>query len=112
MDWYVDGSGWNGKRSAFCVKSGDFQDISEFTEPLTNNDMEYGAVIMALMLCRDGDTIYSDSQLVVNQVVNNWKVNALNLKEKNKLAKQLLKERDAKLVWIPREQNLAGKVFE
>lgn len=97
-----------------CVGSG---------EGMTNNLAEYHAVLNALRYTRSrltmlaerqmGVMLYSDSQLVINQVKGSWKCNTPPLQ-------RLLAEIDAvmhffadagvplQFEWIPREQNTAA----
>ena len=53
--------------------------VAQFARGLgkrTNNEAEYEAVILALLMCAMGDlpdpTIYSDSSVVVNQITRKW----------------------------------------
>ena len=112
--YYTDGSGWNGEKSEYVVTDETGHIITRRTLPeeRTNNEMEYDGVIYALQLAKDGDTIYSDSQLVVNQLTKNWKVKARNLISRYNYAKELFSNKNVKLLWIRREKNLAGKIFE
>ena len=78
----------------------------------TNNENEYRALILALGYAKDGDAIYSDSQLIVNQTINNWKVKAANLYALNLEAKLLYLEKEVTIEWISRDWNKAGWVLE
>lgn len=56
------------------------KEIARFVRPLgqrSNNQAEYEALIMALLMCRMSDLvdpiIYSDSAVVVNQVTGKWR---------------------------------------
>jgi len=60
----------------------------------------------------EGDEIYSDSMLVVNQVAGLWKIKKPHLKGLCEQAQKLLREKQVKLIWIGREGNLAGFIFE
>jgi len=118
--YYTDGSSTIGVKSAYVVtdetgKIVEFQETSLYCGKqfnYTNNEEEYRGVIAALNLCAEGDEICSDSMLVVNQVAGNWKVNKPHLKGLCEQAKKLLKEKKAKLIWVGRNDNLAGKIFE
>ena len=81
-------------------------------EFVTNNEMEYAAVLWALNKAVDGDIILTDSQLVVNQVAGKWKVKEPRLDTLCKLARLKMEDKDVSLEWIPREENLAGKVLD
>jgi len=51
-------------------------------EGLTNNQAEYKAIIMVLQdIEEDNLVIYSDSQLVVNQLNHKWNINEDHLRE-------------------------------
>ncbi len=75
--------------------------------------MEYQALLNALEDERsNGANIYTDSGLLVGHLTKGWRVKAPNLKDiQNECAKRL-KERNAKMHWIPRGQNRAGEVLE
>lgn len=69
MKWYVDGAGWNGRysRSAVANEQENFPVVKLYRQ-YTNNEMEYKALINALERASEGDQIFSDSLLIVNQV--------------------------------------------
>lgn len=113
---FVDGSGFNGRTSGYCVvwengPMGITHEVFTLQENRTNNEMEYAAVIEALTSSSNNE-IYTDSQLVVNQVAGKWRVNEAHLKPLCQRVQELLKEKDSTLHWIPREENLAGHVLE
>jgi ribonuclease HI len=119
--YYTDGSSTIGSRSAHCVTDAKGK-IILLTETVpnedgtphwfTNNEEEYRGIIAALNLCAEGDEIRTDSKLVVEQVAGRFKVKKPHLKILCEIAKDLLLKKNAKLTWIGRESNLAGKVFE
>jgi len=108
MEAYIDGSGWNGRESRTAVLVQGSPLIDTYGEH-TNNEMEYQALITCLDSFK-ADTIYTDSQLLVGHLTRGWKVKALNLVPYYKKAKELLKSTN--LVWVPRDENLAGKLLE
>jgi len=116
VDIYVDGSGWNGKESKACIYVDKYvPEIIKIviSEEKTNNYMEYYALKYAIeKVAEDGDTIYIDSQLVYNQLFNNWKINYDHLKQLNQEILELLKTKKVNIVWVRREENKAGKVLE
>ncbi len=102
-----------GQTSKYCVIFEDGSKVLETLENGTNNEMEYFALLQALRDPRSKDaTIFTDSKLLVGQLQDGWKVNAENLKAIHEECKRLLRSQKAKLVWIPREENLAGKELE
>jgi len=116
--YYVDGSGWNGKESKFCVVQRDEYNqfnyhnyIAKLEFQLTNNEAEYYALIFALLRARPNDEIYMDSQLIINQVTGNWKINYEHLRRLREVAKKIMPE-NVKLIWVPREKNNAGVILE
>jgi len=113
MKIWIDGSGWNGKESKYCVA---FEDGRVFKKILfekkTNNEMEYEALLEALDKCSEGDEIFTDSRLVVGQVTENWKVTKEHLFSLVMKAKKLIQEKKVKLSWITREENYAGGLLE
>jgi len=117
--YYCDGSGWNGERAGFAVVNNDTGTVSKktFREKTTNNEAEYLAVIHALSLCANGDVVFTDSQLVVNQCkreeIGRWKVNEPRLRELQGLVLAALAEKpDVELLWVARSENVAGIVME
>lgn len=115
MKIWTDGAGalLEGQKAKACVvfEDGDVK-VTVFDRG-TNNEMEYTALIHALSDPRsEGATIFTDSQLLVGQLTQGWKVRAENLRPLNERAMALLIQRKATLVWVPREQNRAGKVLE
>ena len=113
-DWYADGSGWNGKECAWAVVRPDGTHLKyvETIFPYTNNQCEYKAVILAIAQCNPGDTIYTDSQLVVKQASGEYRCKVKHLDEPLQLVRSLIKEKNITLKWISRKNNLAGKLFE
>jgi ribonuclease HI len=115
MKIWTDGAGASleGQKAKTCIvfEDGDVK-VTEYDHG-TNNEMEYTALIQALSDPRaDGATIFTDSQLLVGQLTRKWKVRAENLRPLNERARPLLTRRKATLVWVPREENRAGKVLE
>lgn len=78
----------------------------------TNNENEYKAMILALEKANDGDIIYADSQLIVNQITKGWKVKAQNLYKLNLEAIRLYKSKNVKIEWVSRDWNKAGWILE
>lgn len=78
----------------------------------TNNENEYRAMLLSLSKAKDGDTIYSDSMLIVMQTIGRWKLKAHHLFELHEKAKQLYKSKNVKIEWISRDWNKAGWVLE
>jgi probable phosphoglycerate mutase len=88
------------------------QVVAEFGEELgirTNNYAEYQGVISALRYLSGTDyrdiTIRMDSKLVIEQLSGRWKVKSPDMRELVAEASRLLGPFNAKLEWIPREQN-------
>jgi ribonuclease HI len=83
---------------------------------LTNNVMEYRAVIELLKNLADGShiNVNSDSQLIVNQLIKVYRINFSHLAELNEevwaIADQ--KKLSVSFKWIPRDTNPAGKFIE
>ena len=110
---WVDGSGWNGKRSRLAVVFDDGKKIvRETKQSKTNNVMEYEALLLALSKANKGDTIYTDSKLVQCQVQGLWKITKEHLRPLCESAKTLVDKKNIKLVWVPRGKNKAGILLE
>ena len=111
--WYVDGAGWNNLVCKTCVMQENGEpNVTVFTEKKTNNECEYGALLEALELAQEKDTIYSDSQMMVNHLNGQYRVRAQHLKPLFLRAKELIREKKVTLLWLRREENLAGKHLE
>jgi len=94
----------------------------------TNNEAEYHALLKALAFIADkwaektigripgsiGEIlIRSDSKLVVNQVSGEWQVEDPKLIELSTKARDSIRKLGSiRLVWVPREENLAGLWLE
>jgi probable phosphoglycerate mutase len=86
--------------------------VADFGEALgvaTNNQAEYAAVIAGLRYLSTTSyrqiTIRMDSKLVIEQLAGRWKINNPQLRELADQARELLRDFDYQLEWIPREQN-------
>jgi ribonuclease HI len=111
---YVDGSGGpNGGFGFFVKETG--ESFYEKKSDITNNQAEYMAIISALKKFVDTDneiTIYSDSKNTVNQLNHEFAINNEKLRD---LAREswliIAKFSKLSIVWIPRKENLAGKML-
>jgi ribonuclease HI len=86
-------------------------EVSEFLGRATNNVAEYHALIMVLEASRDlGYTrikVFTDSQLVANQVTGGFKVKHPGLRPLVARARALLDEyREVEVQYVPREKNI------
>ncbi len=105
-----------------CYVTEDSATNVQGVENVTNNDAEYLAVILALKcFSKDKDTgrsleIHSDSQLVVKQLnreyaIKNAELRKLAIEAWNLMAFRKGLGLTTTFTWIPREQNLAGRVL-
>lgn len=73
---------------------------------ITNNAAEYRALIDLLEYLEikniKGIQVFTDSALLVNQVLGNWKVKAIHLQAYRDKAAQLVKATESRLDWLPR----------
>ena len=76
---------------------------------MTNNIAEYAAVVEALRWVADqqilGVALYTDSQLVVQQVSGAWACNKPHLQAWRDQVRAALQQCQGTLTWVPREQN-------
>lgn len=76
---------------------------------ITNNVMEYKALIKALTWLNESDigniVVRGDSQLVVQQVNGVWACNSPHLKPLRQQAAELVAGLGVRLQWVPREKN-------
>lgn len=111
---YVDGSGGDDSGYGYFVKQTG-ESFYEKKHGITNNQAEYLAIIAALKKARllDGDvTIYSDSKNTVSQLNHEFAINSEPLRELARQAWTLMANMpNLKISWIPRAQNLAGKML-
>ena len=111
---YVDGSGGSDPGYGFFVKETG-ESFYEKKPNITNNQAEYLAIIAALKKFQDTDdeiTIYSDSKNTVSQLNHEFAINNEQLRELAREAWTLLaKFSKLKLTWVPRNENLAGKML-
>ena len=115
MRYFTDGSSTIGVKSAYCVTDdkGHVLDMQMSIAPEhTNNEEEYRGIIAALEMCVDGDEVFTDSLLAVNQIAGKFKVKKPHLLPLWARVQQILAVKKVKVSWIPRDENLAGKVFE
>ena len=111
MKIYCDSS----TREACIVIEGQDPIIVPYPEKVTNNVGEYRAVILALEEARrpklEQVELLTDSLLVANQVSGIWKCRQPHLKALLAQVRILLMETPNFVTWIPREENLAGKIL-
>ena len=111
---YVDGSGGSNGGYGFFVKETG-ESFYEKQSDITNNQAEYMAIISALKKFVDTDlkiTVYSDSKNTVSQLNHEFAINNEKLRELAREAWQLIaKFSNLTITWVPRKENLAGKML-
>ena len=111
---YVDGSGGPNSGYGFFVKETG-ESFYEKKPNLTNNQAEYIAIISALNKyanSNDEIIIYSDSKNTVNQLNHEFAINNDQLRNLAQESWSLIgKFSNLTIVWIPRKENLAGKML-
>jgi len=77
----------------------------------THNEAEYFAALKAIEMASEPLIVYSDSQLVVNQLNRQWKINYPHLRALAERIWELIREKnlDVEFRWCPRKENYAGK---
>lgn len=111
---FVDGSGGiNGGYGYFVKETGESYYKNE--ENITNNQAEYMAIISALnkfLNSAEEIIIYSDSKNTVSQLNHEFAINNNQLRTLAMRAWDLIaKYPNLKIKWIPRNENLAGKML-
>ncbi len=110
---YVDGSGGHNSGYGFYIKNTG-ESFYEKKHNITNNQAEYLAIICVLKKINTSEQliIYSDSKNTVYQLNHEYAINNSKLRLLAKEAWVLLsKFSKIKLIWIPRNKNLAGKIL-
>ncbi|AJZ76255.1 reverse transcriptase-like protein [Candidatus Nitrosotenuis cloacae] len=111
---YVDGSGGDNAGYGYFIKETG-ESFYEKKPGITNNQAEYLGIISVLekfAQSNDVITIYSDSKNTVSQLNHEFAINSEPLRELARKAWSLMgKIPNLKIVWIPRAQNLAGKML-
>ena len=111
---YVDGSGGSNAGYGYFVKETG-ESFYEKKPEITNNQAEYLAIISALkkyVNSNDEIIIYSDSKNTVNQLNHEFAINNEQLRNLAREAWSLMaKFTNLSIVWIPRNNNLAGKML-
>lgn len=115
---FVDGAGarFDGKGSAYAFfrpDTGEKQIIRE--DGLTNNQAEYKGVILVLETFPSASTVEvrTDSQVVCAQLNGQYKVRDPKLASLLGTVKEVIQRKNltVRFVWIPRAENLAGKLL-
>ncbi len=111
---YVDGSGGPNSGFGFFVKETG-ESFYKKEPNITNNQAEYMAIISALKKfsgITDEIIIYSDSKNTVSQLNHEFAINNDQLRTLARETWDLIaKFQNLKINWIPRNQNLAGKML-
>ncbi len=111
---YVDGSGGPKSGYGFFVKETG-ESFFEEKPGITNNQAEYLAIISALKkydISDDEIVIHSDSKNTVNQLNHEFAINNEQLRNLARDAWSIMaKFSNLKIIWVPRAENLAGKML-
>ena len=111
---YVDGSGGSNSGYGYFVKETG-ESFYTLHPELTNNQAEYLAIITALTDYVESNqkiTIYSDSQNTVNQLNHEFAINNEQLRSLARQAWEIIaKFSSLSIRWVPRQENLAGKML-
>jgi ribonuclease HI len=111
---FVDGSGGPNSGFGFFVKETG-ESFYKKEPNITNNQAEYMAIISALKKfsgTTDEIVIYSDSKNTVSQLNHEFAINNDQLRTLARETWDLIaKFPNLKINWIPRNQNLAGKML-
>lgn len=111
---FVDGSGGSNSGFGFFVKETG-ESFYQKESNITNNQAEYMAIISVLKKfsnVQDEIVVYSDSKNTVSQLNHEYAINNEQLRSLAREAWELIpKFSNLKIKWIPRNENLAGKML-
>ena len=111
---FVDGSGGDSSGFGYFVKETG-ESFYEKKPGITNNQSEYMAIISVLKKfsgTADEIIIFSDSKNTVSQLNHEYAINNDQLRSLAREAWEIMsKMPNLKINWIPRNQNLAGKML-
>lgn len=111
---FVDGSGGTNSGFGYFIKETG-ESFYEKKSGITNNQAEYMVIISVLKKfsgVTDEIIIYSDSKNTVSQLNHEYSINSDHLRSLAREAWELMtKISNLKIIWIPRNQNLAGKML-
>ena len=111
---FVDGSGGSNSGFGFFVKETG-ESFYKKEPGITNNQAEYMAIILVLkkfLNASDEIMIFSDSKNTVSQLNHEYAINNEQLRTLAREAWALIpKFTNLKIKWIPRNENLAGKML-
>ena len=114
LNIFVDGSGGSDSGFGYFVKETG-ESFYEKKINITNNQAEYMAIISVLKKfsgSTDEIIIYSDSKNTVSQLNHEYAINNEQLRSLAREAWELIpKFSNLKIKWIPRNENLAGKML-
>ena len=114
LNIYVDGSGGPNSGFGFFVKETG-ESFYKKEPNITNNQAEYMAIIMVLKKFSDSKdeiNIYNDSKNTIAQLNHEYAINSDQLRTLAMEAWGLMnKFTNLKIKWIPRNENLAGKML-
>ena len=114
MNIFVDGAGGEKSGFGFFIKETG-ESFYEEQPRLTNNQAEYLAIIETLKKFQgstDKIIIFSDSRNTVNQLNHEFAINNEQLRILAQESWSLIpKIPELKILWIPRKENLAGKML-
>jgi ribonuclease HI len=111
---YVDGSGGENSGYGYFVKETG-ESFYERDPGITNNQAEYKAIIAALKKFENSSDeiiIFSDSKNTISQLNHEFAINNEQLRALAQEAWTIIgKYSNLTLNWIPRKENLAGKML-
>ena len=111
---YVDGRGGNSSGYGYYAPNTGESDFIKKSD-LTNMEAEYTAILSALekyAYTQKPLVLYSDAQTVVLQINHEYSIKKDTLRDLARKIWLLIKKYPSvEIKWIPREENLAGKML-
>lgn len=114
VDGYTIGKNPSKFGGGYCIMENDviLEEVEVKRMNFTNNEAELLGMTRALELADEGTVIYTDSQNTIAWVRSGRPKSRMDLLYMADRAKKMRRDKSVNIVWVPREENLAGIYLE